>query len=78
VPEPVIYGEEVVGLLFTLNEVSTALRELRDVLVEKTMAKKRTTKADLARWDENNRRLLKLAQKAQAELDRRKQPKAGC
>jgi hypothetical protein len=37
-----------------------------------TMAKKRMTKAELARWDENNRRLLELAQKAQAELDRRK------
>jgi hypothetical protein len=36
------------------------------------MAKK-MTKAELARWDENNRRLLELAQKAQAELDRRKQ-----
>jgi len=37
------------------------------------MAKKtKMTKADLARWDENNRRLLALAQKAQAELDRRK------
>ncbi|HEY2309778.1 MAG TPA: hypothetical protein VGH46_01535 [Gaiellaceae bacterium] len=37
------------------------------------MAKKRMTKAELARWDENNRRLLELAQKAQAELDRRKE-----
>ena len=38
------------------------------------MAKKaKMTKADLARWEENNRRLLELAQKAQAELDRRKQ-----
>jgi hypothetical protein len=37
------------------------------------MAKKRMTKADLARWDENNRRLLKLAKKAQADLDRGKQ-----
>jgi hypothetical protein len=36
------------------------------------MAKK-MTKTELARWDENNRRLLQLAQKAQAELDRRKQ-----
>ena len=37
------------------------------------MAKKRMTKADLARWDENNRRLLELAKRAQADLDRRKQ-----
>jgi hypothetical protein len=37
------------------------------------MAKKRMTKAELARWDDNNRRLLELAQRAQAELDRRKQ-----
>ena len=41
-----------------------------------TMAKRERTKAEteafLARWDENNRRLLELAQKAQAELDRRK------
>ncbi|MGH2977401.1 MAG: hypothetical protein ACRDKC_03380 [Gaiellaceae bacterium] len=37
------------------------------------MPKKKMTKADLARWEENNRRLLELAQKAQAELDRRKQ-----
>jgi len=40
------------------------------------MAKKKRTRAEteafLARWDENNRRLLELAQKAQAELDRRK------
>ena len=36
------------------------------------MAKK-MTKTELARWDENNRRLLQLAQKAQAELDSRKQ-----
>jgi hypothetical protein len=39
------------------------------------MAKKKMTKAEreafLARWDENNRRLLELAQKAQAELDRK-------
>lgn len=40
-------------------------------------AKKRMTKADLARWDENNRRVLQLAMKAQAELDRRKQAGAG-
>jgi len=37
------------------------------------MTKKRMTKADLARWEENNRKLLELAKKAQAELDRRKQ-----
>jgi hypothetical protein len=37
------------------------------------MAKKRMTKAELARWDENNRRLLELAKRAQAELDRREQ-----
>jgi hypothetical protein len=39
------------------------------------MGKKKMTKAEreafLARWDENNRRLLELAQKAQAELDRK-------
>ena len=40
------------------------------------MAKKKMTKADLARWDENNRRLLELAQKAQAELERRKGTKS--
>ncbi len=38
---------------------------------------KRMTKAELARWDKNNRRLLELAQKAQAELDRRKQQAQG-
>jgi hypothetical protein len=38
------------------------------------MAKKtKMTKTDLDRWDENNRRLLELARKAQADLDRRKQ-----
>jgi hypothetical protein len=41
------------------------------------MPKKKMTKAEreafLARWDENNRRLLELAQTAQAELDRRTQ-----
>jgi hypothetical protein len=30
----VIYREEVVGLLFTVNDMSEALREIRDVLVE--------------------------------------------
>jgi hypothetical protein len=40
------------------------------------MAKKRVTKAELARWDENNRRLLALAQKAQADLERRKRTKS--
>ena len=34
VAEPVIHREEVVGLLFTLNDMSTALREIHDVLVE--------------------------------------------
>jgi hypothetical protein len=34
VAEPVIYREEVVGLLFTVNDMSEALREIRDVLVE--------------------------------------------
>ena len=47
--------------------------EIRDALLEEDDGKKKMTKADLARWDENNRRLLALAQKAQAELDRRKQ-----
>jgi hypothetical protein len=41
------------------------------------MAKRKMTKAEreafLAQWDENNRKLLEVAQKAQAELDRRKQ-----
>ena len=32
--EPVIYREEVVGLLFTVNDMSEALREIRDTLVE--------------------------------------------
>jgi hypothetical protein len=32
--EPVIYREEAVGLLFTLNDMSRALRDIRDVLVE--------------------------------------------
>ena len=32
--EPVIHREEVVGLLFTVNDMSEALREIRDVLVE--------------------------------------------
>jgi hypothetical protein len=40
------------------------------------MARKRT-KAEIrafrAQWDENNRKLLEVAKKAQAELDRRKQ-----
>jgi hypothetical protein len=34
VTEPVIYREEVVGLLFTLNDMSTALREIHDLLAE--------------------------------------------
>jgi hypothetical protein len=34
VAEPVIYREEAVGLLFTLNDMSRALRDIRDVLVE--------------------------------------------
>jgi hypothetical protein len=34
VAEPVLYREEVVGLLFTVNDMSEALREIRDVLVE--------------------------------------------
>jgi hypothetical protein len=42
------------------------------------MAKRKKTKAESeafdARFAENNRRLLELAQKAQAELDRRKHP----
>jgi len=41
------------------------------------MAKRKMTKAELdaflARVDENNRKLLEVAKKAQAELDRRKQ-----
>ena len=32
--EPVIYREEVVRLLFTVYDMSTALGEIRDVLVE--------------------------------------------
>ena len=40
------------------------------------MAKKRT-KAEIqafrAQWDENNRKLLEVAKKAQADLERRKQ-----
>jgi hypothetical protein len=32
--EPVISREEVVGLLFTVNDISWALRDIRSVLVE--------------------------------------------
>ena len=32
--EPVIHREEVVGLLFTVNDMSEAIREIRDALVE--------------------------------------------
>jgi len=32
--EPVIYREEIVGLLFTVNDMSRALRDIRAVLVE--------------------------------------------
>jgi len=73
VTEPAIYREEVVGLLFTLNDMSRALGTSETSWSRRTMAKKRMTKAELARWDDNNRRLLELAQRAQAELDRRKQ-----
>jgi hypothetical protein len=34
VAEPVIYREEAVALPFTLNDMSMALREIRDALVE--------------------------------------------
>jgi hypothetical protein len=34
VADPVIYREEVVGLLSTVNDMSRALRDIRDVLVE--------------------------------------------
>jgi hypothetical protein len=34
VAEPVIHREEAVGLPFTLNDMSEALREIRDALVE--------------------------------------------
>ena len=41
------------------------------------MAKRRMTKAEreafLAQWDENNRKVLEVAKKAQAEFDRREQ-----
>jgi hypothetical protein len=65
-----------VGPLFTLNDIPRALRDIREVSWRRTMAKKRMTKAELARWDENNRRLLALAQKAQADLERRTRTKS--
>lgn len=34
VAEPVVHREEFVGLLFTRNDMSEALREIRNVLVE--------------------------------------------
>jgi hypothetical protein len=34
VADPVIYREEAVGLLFTLNDISRAIRDIRAVLVE--------------------------------------------
>jgi hypothetical protein len=34
VTEAVINRDEVVGLLFTVNDMSRALRDIRDVLVE--------------------------------------------
>jgi hypothetical protein len=34
VTEPVIYREEVVRLLFTLYDMSEAIEDIRDVLVE--------------------------------------------
>ena len=59
-----------------LQRLRETLRELLDRIDADRPPKKKRTKAEteafLARWDENNRRLLELAQKAQAELDRRK------
>jgi hypothetical protein len=73
VAEPVIYREEVVGTIHRVRERS----ETSEMSWwRRTLAKKRMTKAELARWDENNRRLLELAQKAQADLDRREQQAA--
>jgi hypothetical protein len=34
VAEPTIFREEVVGLLFTLNDMSLALRDIRALLAE--------------------------------------------
>jgi hypothetical protein len=68
---PVIYREEVVGMLFTLADVSENLRIIRALLGGDDEEEEAAADED-ARQEANIRRLRELAEKAQADLDRRK------
>ena len=73
--EPLIEREEVVALLFAVNDISITLINIDACWEGTTMKRKRPTDADRARQEQalrNAARLRELAEKAQAELDRRK------
>jgi hypothetical protein len=78
VDEPVIYRDEVVALQFTLNDVSATLLQIERLLgedeengEEEGMTAERA--AERERAFANIERLRALAEKAQAELDAKKQ-----
>jgi DNA-binding transcriptional MerR regulator len=75
VDDPLIQRDEVVALLFNLSDIAEALENSND-FSERTMAKKKLTKAERAemearheRMRANTRRTRGLAEKAQAKLD---------
>jgi hypothetical protein len=75
VPEPLIERDEIVGLLFTVSDISNTLLRI-EALLETTVRRKKLTRAEreereaersLAR--QNARRVRELAERAQAKLD---------
>ena len=78
--EELIYREEVVQLLFDVSDIAQSLARIETPAEEVTMTKRKLTKADLEareRMLRNADRLRELAEKAQAELDRKKQEASG-
>lgn len=75
VAEPVIEREEVVALLFNLSDIVATLSRI-ERLWRRTMAKKKLTEAERAKFAAERERMLanaawtrELAKRAQAKLD---------
>jgi hypothetical protein len=79
VDEPLIERGEVVALLFSVSDITRRFCGSNDSCRRTTVKRKRMSDEDRAARERalaNSKRLRALAEKAQAELDRRRQQEA--
>jgi hypothetical protein len=68
--DPVIYREEVTGILFTVADINLRVGRILRLLEESSVAKgkyRKTTPEERARWRENEERMARILERITRE-----------